>query len=295
MREWTEARGGFGHQTALADVLFLEHEGAWKGAAEAAQRARGFFPNYISLAVHEALGWLGAREPQNAQAALDGFPIPWRREARGGDMWLASLVALHEGKLPDASQFLAIYLDADAPTTEAGIRAALLREWDHRVATIGEPNPALNFPNLPPAVTGLATNACRPQYGPPVLPQHQSGPDQRVANQDDRLHVLAVATEWYSGHGGLSTFNRQLCRALAAAGAGVVCIVLDMPYGVRREVDGVTLVGATRTPGRSEHEAITRKPRLPDGFSRLDPRARARDRPGGASPRRGPLRKPTGV
>ena len=27
--------------------------------------------------------------------------------------------------------------------------------------------------------------------------------------------VLSVATEWYSAHGGLSTFNRELCEAMA--------------------------------------------------------------------------------
>ncbi|WP_437938427.1 glycosyltransferase [Sorangium sp. So ce341] len=40
-----------------------------------------------------------------------------------------------------------------------------------------------------------------------------------------RLRVLAVATEWESKKGGLSTFNRLLCRALVRGGHEVVCLV----------------------------------------------------------------------
>ena len=38
---------------------------------------------------------------------------------------------------------------------------------------------------------------------------------------------LVFATEWRSGHGGLSTFNRHLCTALARAGCKVTCIIAD--------------------------------------------------------------------
>jgi len=37
--------------------------------------------------------------------------------------------------------------------------------------------------------------------------------------------ILSVATEWRSGHGGLSTVNRELCVALAKLGHEVVCLV----------------------------------------------------------------------
>ncbi|PSS64481.1 hypothetical protein C6558_13430 [Ensifer sp. NM-2] len=41
----------------------------------------------------------------------------------------------------------------------------------------------------------------------------------------DRRTVLAVATEWASNHGGISTLNRELCVALAALGHTVLCLV----------------------------------------------------------------------
>ncbi|MBD8552553.1 glycosyltransferase [Sphingomonas sp. CFBP 8764] len=43
----------------------------------------------------------------------------------------------------------------------------------------------------------------------------------------DRRTILAVATEWPSNHGGISTLNRDLCVALAALGHTVLCIVPD--------------------------------------------------------------------
>jgi glycosyltransferase involved in cell wall biosynthesis len=41
----------------------------------------------------------------------------------------------------------------------------------------------------------------------------------------DRRTILAVATEWASHHGGISTVNRELCIALAALGHKVLCLV----------------------------------------------------------------------
>ena len=80
--------------------------------------------------------------------------------------------------------------------------------------------------------------------------------------------MLAVGTEWASGHGGLSTLNRALCRALAAAGARVVCLVAEASEADRRdaEAEGVTLVKPEASPGRSSYEALSDRPDLPSGF-----------------------------
>lgn len=81
------------------------------------------------------------------------------------------------------------------------------------------------------------------------------------------IRVLAVATEWFSAHGGVSTFNRQLCRALAEANAEVFCFV---PKASAEERDnalaaGVMLIEPPKTPGGSEREVLMRKPELPGG------------------------------
>ncbi|AUY47874.1 glycosyltransferase [Streptomyces sp. CB01881] len=81
--------------------------------------------------------------------------------------------------------------------------------------------------------------------------------------------VLAVATEWSSAHGGLSTFNRRMCRALAAAGAKVYCTVLHADQGemARAKAAGVELLPAENVPGRSEEARLSRRPELPEGVT----------------------------
>lgn len=59
---------------------------------------------------------------------------------------------------------------------------------------------------------------------PPTIPA-PSG--KRTPSGQKILSILAVATEWRSNHGGLSTLNRELCVALAALGHEVCCVVLD--------------------------------------------------------------------
>jgi glycosyltransferase involved in cell wall biosynthesis len=56
---------------------------------------------------------------------------------------------------------------------------------------------------------------------------------------DRRLQVLAVNTEWSSRHGGLSTFNRQLCISLAARGVDVFCSVPNASEAEHRDAAAV--------------------------------------------------------
>jgi glycosyltransferase involved in cell wall biosynthesis len=79
--------------------------------------------------------------------------------------------------------------------------------------------------------------------------------------------VLAVATEWFSSRGGLSTFNRRLCIALAAAGAIVYCHVPGYTDDEREHAAavGVTLVKAPAIPGEPAGCELMRRPLLPAG------------------------------
>jgi glycosyltransferase involved in cell wall biosynthesis/tetratricopeptide (TPR) repeat protein len=86
---------------------------------------------------------------------------------------------------------------------------------------------------------GLEANASAPHVAkpprPPYLQDEES--EQRVAEQaiapepptehtrTTPLAFLVFATEWDSKHGGLSTFNRELCRALARRKLRVLCKV----------------------------------------------------------------------
>ncbi|MFE1438101.1 AAA family ATPase [Streptomyces sp. NPDC058739] len=83
------------------------------------------------------------------------------------------------------------------------------------------------------------------------------------AQSDPTPVVVSVATEWASSHGGLSTFNRDLCRALAAHSARVFCVVLS---ATAAEIEmaaeaGVTLVLAPEIPGASDDMRLTSRPK----------------------------------
>ncbi len=83
-----------------------------------------------------------------------------------------------------------------------------------------------------------------------------------------RVNILAVATEWESRHGGLSTFNRDLCIELAVAGHQVVCLV---PQATSQECEsakraGVRLVSPTADLGLEGTERLLLDTPLPYDF-----------------------------
>ncbi|WP_405700503.1 glycosyltransferase [Streptomyces sp. NBC_00069] len=77
--------------------------------------------------------------------------------------------------------------------------------------------------------------------------------------------VLAVATEWASSQGGLSTLNRELCCALAKAGAEVYCVVLAATPNemAAATAAGVTLLPAPPAAGESDDMRLCHRPALP--------------------------------
>lgn len=67
----------------------------------------------------------------------------------------------------------------------------------------------------------------------------------------EALAILSVATEWDSGHGGLSTLNRNLCIALAEEGHTISCLVIDATDEDRADANahGVLLLSCPTEPG----------------------------------------------
>ncbi len=68
---------------------------------------------------------------------------------------------------------------------------------------------------------------------------------------NDTRTILAVATEWSSISGGISTLNRELCKALAALGHAVICLVRsagDAEVAEARAA-GVSLIGCPTSEG----------------------------------------------
>ncbi|HEY5834334.1 glycosyltransferase [Streptomyces sp.] len=91
--------------------------------------------------------------------------------------------------------------------------------------------------------------------------------DDRSAPDAYRCTVLVVATEWNSAHGGLSSFNQQLCAALAAQGARVFCMVPEATESEtgRAKARGVTLLHRPLVAGAPELSRLIRRPELPEG------------------------------
>jgi len=76
------------------------------------------------------------------------------------------------------------------------------------------------------------------------------------------LTYLVVNDEWNSGHGGISTFNRQICIALAEYGHKVFCFIpsasqADIAQAARF---GVEIVTANHHPGLTKYDLLARGP-----------------------------------
>ncbi|MET9853089.1 caspase family protein [Streptomyces sp. NPDC006450] len=134
----------------------------------------------------------------------------------------------------------------------------LLRALQDRATTGSAPSPSGARPT-DPAPTGPSPT------GP--SPVTDDGTAQEAVSRllSTRPVVLVVATEWFSAHGGLSSFNRHLCAALAAAGAQVFCTVLKMSGA--EELDArdkhVTLLCHPGAPGAPEYGRLSRRPLIP--------------------------------
>lgn len=82
-----------------------------------------------------------------------------------------------------------------------------------------------------------------------------------------RCTAMVVATEWESAHGGLSTFNRELCLALARRQVRVLCLVLNATDAEmdKAEAAGVTILRSRPVAGADETASLMRRPQLPKG------------------------------
>jgi len=82
-------------------------------------------------------------------------------------------------------------------------------------------------------------------------------------------NFLVFATEWESSHGGLSTFNRLLCRALVSQGHKVVCVVPGASETERQNAASaeIELVVAAPVHGSDELSGLLRPLALPTGFT----------------------------
>lgn len=245
-----------GHQDALTEVFALQIDELWETAALKAKAARDTARNYIPLAMHEAFCWLAAGSPEQAAEALERFPGKIRPGSGTANSWLMALVSVLSGNMQQAQEALELYLDGPLKLGEEVDGRMLLRLWDESAGIPG-PNPSYIFPHLPPSLTGLRETVTRLQHGPSVLP------DLAGTRNEPGIRFLVVATEWNPGHGGLSSFNQALCRALARAGHTVHCLVPSASEEIAEaRAAKVTLVPAPADLGDNPETRLIRRPAL---------------------------------
>lgn len=117
------------------------------------------------------------------------------------------------------------------------------------------------------ATASTIATASIPQIpSPPAADQTAPAP---LAASPRRRRILAVATEWSSGAGGLSTFNREFCLALSAAGHDVRCLVTSASAQEQSVAlaGGVRIVEAVQTAGQTQEAALARKPAMEDDWT----------------------------
>ncbi len=103
----------------------------------------------------------------------------------------------------------------------------------------------------------------RTTHGPASLGAREQTPHAirtTLRGVDAPLRILSVATEWTSGHGGISTLNRELCVALARIGHRVFCGVPRLTENERADASrrGVWLVEPVFVPGSVGAAALSR-------------------------------------
>jgi glycosyltransferase involved in cell wall biosynthesis len=89
-----------------------------------------------------------------------------------------------------------------------------------------------------------------------------------MTQQTDRpLRILTVCSEWFSRHGGIPTFNRELCITLQRAGQQVACLVpeSDEEERAHAKAHDLLLIDARRETGMDDRARLYLRAELPDG------------------------------
>ena len=268
------------HERLFAEVIRIQVDGDWNAAAEKASFIDKVRANYFAVYAQEAFSWLCADHPEKARSALDRFPRPVEHRRSNPITWLACFIALRCLDPAVACELYSIYTGLMEPS---GVKlcpseADLLRIWDSP-RPLSSPHPAYYFPTLPPSLTGLNQTITRtPQDGSVLTaelpseikrnPEITEVPPIAEAIIQTQGGILSISTEWFSRHGGISTFNRELCVSLARIGQRVVCLVPTASEDEKKAAgeSGVTLITAPSTNVPETATALLRRPHLPEGF-----------------------------
>jgi glycosyltransferase involved in cell wall biosynthesis len=191
-----------------------------------------------------------------------------------GHALTAAVIGFHTDQVRDPEELRKIQGElvawlASAPVSAVGsLRVELMNLETGAVAAIDTDTPAEAAALLGPALGTEWTNAPMEWTGT-AWSDGTAAPESDAGSNDGpkAKRVLAVADEWFPARGGLSAYNRYLCRALAAIGQETYCLV---PGPSEQEIadaeaSDVRLIAAPLTPGRPRTEGLMLRPELPGG------------------------------
>ena len=241
-------------QRVLANYLLIRLSGDWAAAAVVAHKGHAEMPNNLLLRVHECDARLALGQVQEAYDLMKEYRVGEQQVRDNPAVWLKAYVCLLAGHPDEAKTFAAMYAPHDFDSSRPLDETEMMRLWS--VARNGLNAPAEhNFP-------GFA------EYRQRLAAQSQTVEKAPVVHTSQPMRVLVVATEWDSRHGGLSTFNRDLCAALAAAGARVVCYVTEANAEEKSRASevNVQILDAPKMAGVKDAALLLQPPVLPAGF-----------------------------
>ncbi|WP_264811819.1 glycosyltransferase family 4 protein, partial [Gluconacetobacter johannae] len=258
-------------QNFYADIVSHISQDEFAAAANIAKSGVEEFPEYFALATQGAFASVACGRMDQAREFLDKKAREIDFSKGSSVAWLTALIEIKSGNVGNAKRYLDVYSGRTHLDEEISLET-LLVYWIDSCLDFGS-SLSYHFPRIPILISGLDHILIRHQYF-----NHRGGNESAFGHhkveildmdtQQERkaekrtASFLAVATEWSSGRGGLSTFNRQLCVALSQAGAQVACIVLEATSQeiVAAKELGVTLVEAPRGTGLSDEQRLINKP-----------------------------------
>jgi len=241
-------------QRGLADYMLARMSGDWSKAFEIVHKAHEAFPSYAALMFSEVDARVALGQTSEAYALLTPYDASLRQGRDNPSVWLKAFVSLVAGHSEEAKTHAAMFAAGNYNPAVELDETEMVRLW--ATAQGGANTPLLN--SLP----GVAEYLTRSGAQAPSAVVPTSAPAAK------RPSVLAVATEWHSAHGGVSTFNRELCRVFVKEGYQVWCYVPDAKpeeIAQAKNDDGVNLLPAPLEAHANQDARLRNRPALPAG------------------------------
>ena len=259
-------------QKALANVLSLISRDQFTEAAECANSEVEKAPRYFTLLMQGVFANLACGAIIEARRLIGTWCGEINIDRGSATAWIFALLEILSGNTEAAKRCLDAFSDRVHTDEEVSVET-LLGYW---IRSCGEFGSALSyqFPRIPSSISGSDHSFARHQYfssqiyrgaahAPLEMETSRMEAGTSQITKQGIVSVLVVASEWFSRCGGLSTFNRQFCGALAQAGARVACVLPEASIEEKVAADALSVILVEAPPGTglSDEQRLISKPR----------------------------------